>query len=682
MTEQLTGQELISEIINFHNATLPQFEVKWQTALENVGLLYNKHWSNDAEAKHKLQDRIALNFPYLFSKIQAILGYEKHNRNDISIEGENKEDELNGEIANQFLKVLFAKNDYEYIKDEIFEDGCVPSYGVIEIDIETGLDGKEDICFKRIPYNELLWDLNFTDYDRHTASREQRFEWRYLDDLIIEFPEAKDKLLEYTNMSMAYDTNNSRFRQLQDYYSHPKGFATEGDDLKWIVKVIHDYKKINKTVYELHDLSRQTVDILETKKDAKAEQAKRMLQVKNEVAQQHKIATLQSVQNGLPLPQEPVINEAEIFTIKPVTQKRIAYTACTLNTIIQDTEILDDDEFRHVVYFCLFKDGEWWTLADIGKDTQQYMDKLWSQIDYDIGTDVKGAKQMNTTVIDTAKQSIEEAETALSEGRLIFTTTNEEAIRMVKRSGTNPQYMNLSKELTMLMEQIYGGANFQGNQESSGESGIAIERRQEAGGVLALNYLKNLNRFDLNFGRRVVQFMQRHYDQETMFKVLGSAFTEEVMQMLQDNGMYEKSATNPSSGYVVVNKDGHQPLGDSDLIVHVTTQNAKLNDDQYKIQQMGAYQQLTQLPLPEDMVADKLGFNPTEKQKLIKKADEFRQQQAQMQQLQMAQAQAQMQMQQQAQTADNMHKTATTLLDVHNALKPEPVKESNGKAKK
>ena len=654
--DKLTGNDLISEIVAFHDNVLPTFTVKWDGskdgkqvgAKQNLGLVYNNHWTNDEIDKHTLQNRVALNMPYLFSKIQTILGYEKSNRNEITVEGENLEDELNGEVVNQFLKKLMRKNHYDSNKDEIFEDGTILDVGIFRLDTEINRMGKEEVQFYRIPYNQLVWDLNFTDYERQTCSREQYFEWVYLDDLVLDYPEKKDELTKYTNSSIdTQDAGYGKFRDLQDYYSHPKGFATEGDDLKWIVKVIHDYKRVNKTVYELHDIQNRKMTVHEEKKDAKEAKDKAIMELKQQMMlqadQQNPLAgSNNSMAMAGATPEQLGIKEDD-FIIKPRIEKRIAYSVVTASIVLKETEILEEEDFRHIVYFCLFKNGEWWTLVDIGRDPAHFMDKMYSQIDYDIGTDVKTAKQLNTTIIDLGHQTIEEAKDALTKGDVIYTNTSEDAIKVIKRSGTNTQYFKIQDELKDLLNNIYGGANYQGNAEGSDQSGVAVEKLQEAGSILTLNYLKNLNRFDLLFGEKLVKFIQSHYDYETMFKVLGSEFTDEVMAALQDNKMYIPSMTDPSKGYLVLNKDGSAPLSDNNLEVSVTTQSSKMNDNDTKLKKLMMFEQVSKIPIAQyapELYAERLGFSATEKQKLIKAAEQFKADQKAMQEQQQKMAEA------------------------------------------
>jgi len=207
------------DILQWHNANLTKFGEFWKTALENLGLKYDEHWGKDVIAKWNLANRVPMNMPMIFQAIQAIEGFEKTNRNSIFADSDDPDDELNVEIANHVIKKVLKDNKYKYLRDEIFDDGLVATYGALQAYAEKDDYGFNKVIIERIPYNRIMFDLNFKKYDLSDCARKQYFEWKYLDDLIIEFPKKEEELRNAGNRSLD-DNETYPLRNIEDYYTN------------------------------------------------------------------------------------------------------------------------------------------------------------------------------------------------------------------------------------------------------------------------------------------------------------------------------------------------------------------------------------------------------------------------------------------------------------------------------
>lgn len=597
-----------TEILSFHDAVLPDHKILWERAKENIGLVYNEHFTTTALEQYKLGERVPLNMPLIFPAIQSILGFEKTNRNVIVVEAQGSEDELNAEIANQLLKYTFKNNRFEHIRDELFEDGVIADCGNIRVYVDKDEFGFNKIKIERIPYNRIVRDLNFNQYTTDDCSRKQYFEWVYLDDLVVMFPDKEDYIrdtLAQDRDSLENDT--SAIKNMADYYVIPQEVAGSKREDKYIIKIIHDYKKVNKTVHELHNIKTGDITEYESKQEAQAVIDNELMQMQTEMAMQGVLMA---------------VNPEEYFVIKSVPKKRIQYTCCTIHHLLTEPEILDDDDFEFIEYFAIFKDGKWWTVVDILKDTQREYDKLWTQLDYSIATDVKTVFGGDETKLSPTNPPAQAMQTMTRGGMIWFKGSPREAIVPLESKGADPTYFNLMEGLKYQTQDATGGKQFQGLPDPSNKTAAGIEMLQSAATMQAANYLKNLEKTDIKVGERVIKLIQKYYTYEDTVKILGSELTERIKTVLQNSGFYQQSTLDPDTGWLKVNPKTDaqgkpvKPLGDSSFVITVQSKDARMNDAQFKLRTLAEYGSQFGKSVPEKLIGRLMGLSPTEIQEL------------------------------------------------------------------
>lgn len=607
-TSSLDTNIIRLDYLRFHDNILPKFRDVWKKAEENIGLQYDKHWDDIAIGKYKAAGRVPLNMPMVFPAIMTILGFEKSNRSIVVVEPVGQEDELNAEICNTLMKHVFDKNEYADIRDEVFEDGIIACNGIIRVWVEENELGDKEIHIKRIAYNTFLWDLNFMEYNPDSWSRWQWFEWAYLDDLILEFPDKEEELREIISGDRTFNnTDHYPVRNIEDYYQPVYSSGVSHREDKYIIKLIHDYKRVNKRVFELHDIAKGDIDTFDTKAEAETEKQRRY---------QAALQMLNAAQNMTGVPPQSELQPDEMWIIKPVTKKRIEYTTGTIAHLLTEPEILEDEDSEFIGYFAMFKDGKWWSLVDILKDTQREYDKMWAQIDFSIGTDVKTTFGMDVTKLHDSETPTS-AQNKMAQGGVVFTRGNPtQVVAPFQRHGANPEYFKLKDDLKKDTQDTTGGRSFQALPDSSNQTKGGIEALQLAGSVQTSNYIKNIAKTDLLVGKRVVKLLQKHYNYEKTVKILGSELTEQLKKALETNGFYKASTLDPKTGWLKINPEGAQKLGDSSLVVKVTSQDARLNDKQYKLQQIMQVKELFGYPVPPGIWGPLMGLTPTEIQQL------------------------------------------------------------------
>lgn len=594
----------VIEITEFHTHTLPYFQDIWRRAKENIGIYGIEHWNDTDKAKFKASDRTELNIPVLTQKVNSLLGFERENRTESTFYGVGEEDELNGEILTKLTRWSENANipKYSFIKSDIFRDAIVPAYGALEIYVEEDETGRDVVRFKRIPYNNVLWDFNFTDFELQTASRMQKVRWVYVDQLMREYPKKKKELESTTYLGYQFDENDYiPVKNLDMYY---RDFQEINGKMKYLCKEITDYSRVNKTVYEVIKVN------LDFPGDDK-----------------YSFETKDEAKNFIDFALRPlgIKNYDDYFVIKPITKSRIEKTVVTGNMVLEDTVILEEDEFPIKILFSYFYDGKFWTPVDVSKDPQHYFDKVYAQIDKSISEGVKPSRILFPNALHP-DMTIEEAEARLVRGEPIYgLDPSQDPFKIINAPPMLGAYLEILQLNQVILEDLHGGRNFQGLTENAGQSGVAIQSLQSAGAQMTLNFLESLQRFEDSVAKYVLRLILKHYNYEMTIRILGDQFTEKAMSALESSKYYKKSALETGVGFLRVNSKGQKPLADSvyDIVIKPVT--SRRNEKDIKFQKLIQYAQITGNPIPPKLVGRMLDLEPTEIEELSRYAEEQKQ---------------------------------------------------------
>ncbi|GEM_PF-3721216 len=625
MNNNQSDQTIVKEIIDYNSRMLDEFKEIYQEAQKNIEAVYGEHWTKQQKIKFSEQGRIPLNMPLLFPKIQSLLGFEKENREQFEVNPQGEEDELTCEIINMLLRHVEMSDvpkRYEFTKSDIYADANIGAYGACEIYIETDESKNNVARLRQIPYNEILFDLNFTDYEMNTCRRWQHHYHCYLDDLVKEFPEREEEFSKIEEDFNNQDVFPMR-EKIFDYYADDK----EGSGRK-IVKRIRDWKRVNASVYVLTDLTNN--ERYEAMTKAEAMEVRDEI-IRNSLSDLGEITELSDLK-GMSLSRED-------FEIEKTFKELIEYTEIAGNTLITPPQYLEVDECLITIYFSIFLNGKFFTPVSITRGLQEFMDRLFSQLDYSIGIDSKGGAEVNVELIAEEYNDVEEIKIAYVNGGLVFKNGQGNLINPIQRSGANSQYFVIFEMLFKILEDGYGSANAQGKSAGEAQSGRAISQLLQVAQIMTNNYLDNLRRFDLQVGRKLVKVMKKYYDYDFTIAVQGDAMSQKVMEAMESNQLYKQSLLKEGKGWLIYNKDNPnvKPIADTSLVMSVTKVNSRIDEKEItratliQLQQQG-------YAIPLEAVIETMPLKATMKQKIIDHNNQI-----QMKKEQLARTQAQIQ---------------------------------------
>jgi hypothetical protein len=206
---------------------------------------------------------------------------------------------------------------------------------------------------------------------------------------------------------------------------------------------------------------------------------------------------------------------------------------------------------------------------DFLKDPQKIIDRMWMQIDYALGKDVKTGFQMNVNALDKSNTP-DQAAKKIQQGGIVNTISNEKVLQAIESKGANPDWLNIANIMLMYLDDMSGGKNFGGGSEGTSESGRAVLARTQQGQLMAAPFLDNLSRWKQAAWENALWWLCEYEDAEDVIKVQGGALTPQMIELLKQNGIFTPSKKDDGTGYVNINQDELTYLKDADFELVVT----------------------------------------------------------------------------------------------------------------
>jgi hypothetical protein len=632
----------------------------------NWELVFGDHWA-ELTAQQKIEKfdnkgRIEVSMPTLYPKVQSLLGFQKSMREQFEAIPKGNEDELQAQIINTIYRHIeenTTPKKYKYSESDAFQDALFEAFGAVEIYKEMNNEGNEEVRLRYLPSEEMYFDRNFTDVEHENCGRIQHAYVKYLDELKVMYPDKEEELKKADKMADNTDT--------QMY---------NGEVNKDKIHVIRDWKKQIKIFYELHCIEESEVYLFETESEAKekleelrykkrqaVEEVKRIMIMRNAMQSlsQGIQDGVENIKQGIPnvpqnmpnesgvsssmgnIPPIPTLNpsknqssgeelpDEEEYIVKRVPRMCVEYTVSAGDVIVEESKIIPY-EFHPVTLMILLyvktkgKGRKLVAVLSIVRLLQQYIDRLWSQLDYNIGTDAKTGAEMNVDLIATEYQEIEDARKAYVEGGIVYKHGTVPALTPFAHSVTDPTYFRMFETLFAMETDVFGGSNFQGIAESKDQSGKAIQKLQAQAQIMALNIMDNLKRFKEIIGRKLLHYIKDTYTYQTTMRVMGENLTDQVKKALAENGMYKESIIHNGIGYMLINQTDEDKNKLYDSNVDIIVESAKLRQDEKDVEFQKLIMLKTQLGInvPPQALFETMDLKATTKQKII---DEYNKQQ-------------------------------------------------------
>ena len=605
-----------TQLIEMHSQVSARFEQIWKEGERNERRWMGDNWSESQRAKIRRQRRQAYSLAILASKLRYISATQKQLRTSFVVEPvSDPNDEVKAQLATLQMKAVENRSNAKYTDSHTFESGLAIKYGVRRV----GLDDTSvmpRVKSYSVDYKNFVWDLNAREYD---IKKDALWcaEVEKLPRVWLEQVYGEDAI---SNVAVGGST---AFKG-RDKMSYFVKFQKDGqkNNPYDMISLFKHCQKVTRTFYyvifpdsaNLHDLNTPVID--KYKSEDEAEMVLRELNAGNMV-------------HGLPY-------EGEVI---PREEQRIDYYEFTYNKIL-DYKQTDWEMFPYDVYFAMKFEDKFASYQDFLNDPQLIIDRMWAQIDYSMGKDMKNLYQGNRKALD-ASETPESAERKASQtGGIIWTKGTEKVFEAIQSQGANPQWVNAIQLMVGYLEDMTGGKTFKGQQESAGQSGRAIRQLQEAGSIMVSIFLDSFNQFKKAHGENILWWIREYENEEDTIKVAGGALSKEMLDLLKQEDLFVPSKKNDGSGFVTINKGGISYLKDAEveLLVREEGMTETMREKRWvQLSEAGKDDPLlNQSSTFRKLKFEAMDLNHSDKEKIIQEIEQFQQQQMQMAQQQTA----------------------------------------------
>jgi len=605
-----------THLMELHSAVSSKFEQWWREGERNERRWMGDNWDETQRAKIRRQKRQAYSLAILASKLRYISATQKQLRTSYVVEPiSDPNDEVKAQLATLQLRAVENRSNSKYVDSQTFESGLAIKYGVRRVGLDTN-SVIPRVKSYTVDWKNFAWDLNSREYDIKKDSL-WCAEVEKLPRMWLEKVYGKDAISDITGGETI--SSFSGRAKISYFVNFQK---TEGEPLPYdMISLFKHYQKVVRTFYyvvfpdtaNFHNLNSPVVG--KFRSEAEANMRLRELNIPN-------------LTNRMPLEGE-VIEREEI---------RMDYYEFTYNKTLY-YEQTDLEMFPYDVYFAIRFEDKFASYQDFLNDPQLIIDRMWAQIDYSLGKDVKNVYQGNKSALDPSETPASAELKASQTGGIIWTKTGEEVFRAIQSQGANPQWINAIQVMTQYLEDMTGGRTFKGQGESANQSGVAIRNLQEAGGVMTSAFLDSFNQFKKAHGENLLWWIREYENEEDTIKVQGGALSPEMLELLKQEDLFTPSKQNDGSGFVTLNKGGISYLKDAEveLVIREEGMTETMREKRYiQLVEAGRVDpMLNQSPTYRKLKFEAMDLNHSDKEKITQELDQLQQQAIQMQQQQM-----------------------------------------------
>ena len=512
------------DIINLYDQSFPVFQDYWDKAEENERYKRVENFSDAEKAQIEGQGRQAYAIPLIASKVNQHLSHQIKNRTEWRLEAlQDRNDEVKAQVGNVQFRDLEHRCDMIHLESDVFDSGVSVLFGASEIYLDYDKDLNPVPAVKELDYRDVMWDANSVAYNKDEDAL-----WMAKMTKVSRL-QIREEYGDEAAKVLAQDFDN--YGRKNEVYYLAKNKDRDYDVITLFThyhKVLRKYHLVLFNDYaNLHGKKDQLV-ALKTRSKKEADRYLRELEIP------YLTRGLElSEKNGIEIKRELGIDKYVL----------------TYNKILE----YEETEYPHFpihIYHSYFYKGKFWTLTDVLKSAQRFIDRYLAQIDYSFGTDIKSAYEINVNLLADGL-TLEDALEALHQDGYIPVKANG-AIKSLRGAGINPQWVNMIQVMQSYLEDLAGGRSFQGLSESKDESGKAIKLKQEQGAGLAALFVDNLNRWKRDLGKKLLWWFQKYDTAERVIKVGGTQMNPQVLQTLQQLGVYQPSGR-LGSGYLRIN---------------------------------------------------------------------------------------------------------------------------------
>lgn len=536
--------DLLNDILEAETSAVGTFEPLWNEATRNKKVHALDQWGDEKEKIVK-QNRIPYVFDEISHPINVLLGTQRDTRFDIKFYERSKDDSSKVEVMNAVWKYYADLYDFMSVESDVFQDGVVSKYGVFQCRMDYDKDFRGNLRVERTPYNEVIWDTNFRQYDLSDAYWQARLRYYRRKELKGKYPDHAD-LIDKAGVQ----TNWAGMTEFQKNL----WFKPEND----LVGTREFYEKDFVRKFYI----RQDGEPLDMQFKTKKEAEKKVQELIAEAERKNFLSRMM-LQGGQPIP---------TFDVKDISVRVIKKSVVLIDGVLEEPEEQEMNDFQYSIYFPYFDDGKFWSVVDRLYYPQMFKNRMMTMIDHWVGTSAKGLLWIDpkTPKVDADRIEQQFGKT----GGVIRGIKNKP--EMIESKGIQPQLFGLMELASQNIAYNGGGENYLGSKQTASESGRAVLARQAQAGLDNFIPLDNLRRTKQNLGEKIAWYLANEITTARKLRIVGD---ELQMAVMDSAGIGSADENRPNTRYVEVNTEDDNTIEglEVDIIVDETPHSPTAN---------------------------------------------------------------------------------------------------------
>jgi hypothetical protein len=545
-----TDLEVVKEINETRASVSDRFNDVWEDAVENAKFYRMVQYTDKQLNKAVEQNRIPYTFDYITAPMNTFVGLQRDTRRDIIYLPFEKNDEVRVELCNMVKDSIIRNNNFLYTESDIFQDGLIEKTGVIGYEWTDEKNPLGELKMFRVPQRQMCWDLNNRDSDIDKGAWCSRLRLFSKGELINRYPDYKKEI------------NNMSIESFIDDLGLDSSYTDNLLDSKLgSIAEIEFYKRDFKIRYFIHGDDNVLDEVFEKEKDA-------VKHIKNLLQQYEQQIVPQAVQAGVMLPPPPQ------YRIKAKSYPVIHKSVCAGSIVFED-EDTDLPGYPYDKYHPFFHDGKYWGLLDLVKDPQKFINRTAAMVDHQMMSSSKGLLVLGDGLSKAMAKKI--TDNWNKTGGVVTGVPNPDInVKWFPPSGFDQRVFSFIEYAITNIDRKVGGANFQGRQESSNESGTLFNQRVNQGSLQSFVMYDNLTRFKKSVGEKILFYISNYMTTPQKIRIEGEELTNMARQQFPQ---WLEESSRQNVGYLTTNTHPSNTLEGlkADVIVEETKHSVTKN---------------------------------------------------------------------------------------------------------
>lgn len=534
-----SAQQLHSQYISMYRQELDrQSENRFQMAIDE-DYVDNIQWDEDDAAVLRERGQAPLVYNVIATSVRWLLGTEKRTRMDFKVLPRNKKEGKSAEKKTSLLKYLSDVNRSPFHRSRAFADAVKVGIGWLEVGVQDE-DESEPIYTRYESWRNVLWDSASTEIDLADARYVFRSRWVDVDVALAFFPERAEQI-------KAAAVEGDQFGGFE---------GTDGDEAMDFAEYSRDDHGVSRNIIS-H--KRKRVRLIECW-FKKPERRKKILQGpwKGQAYDQGDARHQEYAES---------IGERMMFSMH-----------CMVMTA-QDILWLGRSPYRHNRFPFIpiwghkrGRDGLPYGMVRGLRDIQDDINKRAAKAQYLLSTN---KVTMDKGAVDDIDKFREEwahpdAVVEINSGKKINPQQEHQ------RADAQMQMELFSRGISMI-QQVGGVTDELLARKSNATSGVAIERRQEQGSVVSMDFFDNLKLADQQRGEIELSLVEQYMTEPKQFRITNMRGNADFVEV--NSGLPEDDITATKADFVVSDQDFRASVRQAytDQLIEMVTKMAPYN---------------------------------------------------------------------------------------------------------